>query len=347
MPPRAARHPAHLQWTVGTTELQTFIDDGAHPPFRPVLAAVVDGNGLMLGHGVSAPEETEQAVVDALHLAIGASAQGSGSGHTPVAVNVSEQSLTPVVAQLLPGVPVSVKRSPELDAVFEALPSMLNGSAPQGIMALESYLSADVTPEAVASFFAACKDLYEHRPWTLFPDDQCWFSISCQALGMRRWCGSVIGQEGESYGVLLFESQRAQERFFLAASLTGEPWALPPEMLPHQRAISFEPLDSLSRALAAEIQQHNWPVAVGDGYPVPIHLDPDFLYVPTTQAELARLEAVARALTRLIDKVPGLEDYWNDAGQAPLRKQFKLPIQNGQPVSVTITLLPPEDDERL
>lgn len=340
MPPRAAHPPAHLQWAVGTAELPTFIDDGVQPPFRPVLAAVVDGNGLVIGHGVSAPEAPEQGVMNALQLAI-------GTGNTPVAVNVSERSLKPVVEQLLPGIPVKVKRSPELDAVFEALPGMLNGSAPQGIMALESYLSADVTPEAVASFFAACKELYERQPWTLFVDDQCWFNISSQALGMRRWCGSVIGQAGESYGVLLFESQQEQERFFLAASLAGDLNTLPPELLPHQRAISFEPLDTLSRALAAEIKQHHWPVAAGAGYPVPMHLDPDLLYVPTTKAELARLEAVARTLTRLIDKVPNLKQYWDWTGQAPLRKQFRLPVQNGDPISVTITLLPPEEEEIL
>ena len=326
---------------MGITELPTFIDDGIQPPFRPLLAAVVSGDGQVLGHGVAGPADPDAAVVDALQQAIGS----ASSELSPDAITVNRRSLQPVVERLLPGVPVRVGRSAVLETVFEVLPDLLNGSEPQGIQGLETYLSGDVTPEAVASFFAACKELYERRPWTLFPDDRSWFSVSSQALGMRRWCGCVIGQDGESYGVLLFESQREQERYFLAAGLSGDLTALPPGLLPHQRAISFEALDDLSPMLAAEIQRHQWPVAAGESYPVPIHLDPEFLYVPNTKQELARLEAMARALTRLIDRTDGLQDAWSSTAPTSLRKQFKLPIQNEAAVSVTITLLPPEEVE--
>lgn len=336
MPPRPRQSQPELAWAVGITELPTFVDDGIQPPFRPLLAAVVSSVGQVLGHGVAGPADPDAAMVDALQQAIST----ASSSLSPDSITVNTRSLQPVVERLLPGVPVRVGRSAVLEAVFEVLPDLLNGSEPQGIQGLETYLTADVTPEAVASFFAACKELYERRPWTLFPDDGSWFSISSQSLGMRRWCGCVIGQDGESYGVLLFESQREQERYFLAAGLTDNLMAPPAGLLPDQRAISFEALEDLSPTLAAEIERHQWPVAAGESYPVPMHLDPDFLYVPSTKAELARLEAVARALTQLIDRTDGLKDAWSSTAATTLRKQFKLTIQDGQPLSVTIALLP-------
>ncbi len=341
MPPRPRQSQPELAWAVGITELPTFVDDGIQPPFRPLLAAVVSGVGQVLGHGVAGPADPDAAVEDALRMAIGT----TSSGLNPDSITVSKQRLQPVVERLLAGVPVRVGRSAMLETVFEVLPDLINGSEPQGIQGLETYLTADITPEAVASFFAACKELYERRPWTLFPNDQCWFSVSSQALGMRRWCGCVIGQEGESYGVLLFESKREQEQYFLAASLTDNLMVPPPGLLPDQRGISFEALHDLSPALAAEIAAHQWPIAAGESYPVPLHLDRDFLYVPGTKVELARLEAVAQALTRLIDRTDGLQDAWSSNAPRTLRKQFKLAIQNGEPLSVTITLLPPREVE--
>ena len=345
MAAKPSRTPGPTHWAVGTTLMPAFVDDGVQPPFRPILVAVVDSHGLVIGHGVASPDDAKAGVVDALNQAIGKPANGFGRGTTPEEITVTDPGLKAVVAELLPEARIQVGRSPELEEVFQAVPSMADASGPRGIAGVETYLTSDLTPDAVGSFFAACKGLYERQPWHLFADDQCLFTVSCQALGMRRWCGCVIGQEGESYGVLLFESQREQERFFLAAEHAEDIMSLPPDVLPHQRAISFEPLDNLSRPLAAEIEHHQWPVAQGDGYPIPMHIDSEFLNVPNTSVDLARLEVLARTLSRLIDNTPQLEDYWNWTGLAPLRKQFRLPVQGGAPVSVSITLLPREDDE--
>lgn len=60
---------------------------------------------------------------------------------------------------------------------------------------------------------------------------------------------------------------------------------------------------------------------------------------------MARLEATARALTRLIDNTPELEDYWNWSGQEPLRRQYRVPVQDRGLVSVSLSLIPPEDED--
>lgn len=342
---RTSRPPLHLSWSVGTTEMPACVDDGERPPFRPILAAVVNGHGLVIGHGVSTPDDPDSGVEQALQQAIAEPANGFGSGCHPGLITVTQVALGPVVERLLPGIPIKVGRSAALEELFSTLPAMGADEEPQGILGVHSLLSADIRPEDVASFFEACKALYERQPWTRFADDQCLFQVTSQALGLRRWCGCVIGQAGESYGVLLFQSRQDQSRFIEAATLAASIGVPPPGVFPHQWAINFEPLDAISRRLADEIAQHGWPVAAGDAYPVPLHVDPELIPVPLTRSDLARLEAMARALSRLIDNVPELDSFWHWSGQEPLRRQTRLPVQDRGPVSVSLTLLPPEDED--
>ncbi len=344
---RGKSQPAHLVWAVGTSTMPALINDGDRPAFRPVFAAVVNGHGFVIGHGVGTPDEPLAGVEDALLQAIGEPAAGFGSGSTPLRVTVDEEALLPLVQRLLPGVPAKVGRSAELEEVFQQLPAMEPLPEAKGIMGLTTYLDGDLTPASVESFFDACADLYRRAPWALFADDQCLFQVTSRALAMEQWCGCVLGQAGESYGVLLFESRLDQQRFILLAQTEPDPSKLATAKLPHQHAISFEPLDTLCRELVAEIEHHRWPVAPGDAYPVPLHIDPDFMAVPSSRNELARLEATARALTRLIDNVPELEDYWRWTNQEPLRRQYRVPVQDRGLVSVSLSLIPPqgEDDE--
>lgn len=48
---RSGSAPAHLLWAVCTTTMPAFINDGVPPPFQPIVAAVVNGHGLVIGHG--------------------------------------------------------------------------------------------------------------------------------------------------------------------------------------------------------------------------------------------------------------------------------------------------------
>lgn len=346
MPGRPPRQPHHSSWAVGTCVMPAFVDDGRQPPFQPILVAVVDGHGLVIGQGVAAPDDPDSGVEQALQQAIAAPDGGFGAGSRPTAITITAAELRPVVERILPGIPIRVGPSADLEELFSSVPEMVAEADGPGLMGLQSLLSGDIRPQDVASFFAACKPLYERQPWRRFVHEQCLFMISSQALGMRRWCGCVIGQAGQSYGVLLFPSRQDQERFIETAMLAAQIGGPPMGVLPHQWAISFEPLDAISRSLADEIAAHGWPVAAGDGYPVPLHVDPDLVHHPLGRVELARLEAVARALTRLIDNVPDLHDFWNWSGQEPLRRQYRLPVQDRGPVSVTLTLIPPEGVDR-
>jgi hypothetical protein len=256
-------------------------------------------------------------------------------------VTVDTEALVPLVRRLLPGVPAKVGRSAELARFFEALPSMRPQPEALRIAGQTSYLVGGITPAEVGGFFEACADLYRRKPWTVFAHDQCLFQISSQPLAMNQWCGCVLGQGGESYGVLLFESRRDHRQFLQVAQSGVDHSTLRAGLLPRQRAISFEPLDAISRGLVDEIQRYGWPVAPGDAYPLPMHFDPDLRELPPNREELARLEAMARALTLLIDHTPDLKAFWDGASPEPIRRHDDVPVQARGMVPVSLSLLSP------
>jgi hypothetical protein len=78
---------------------------------------------------------------------------------------------------------------------------------------------------------------------------------------------------------------------------------------------------------------------------LPLHLNPDLMAVPPSRGELERLEATARALTRLIDNTLQLEGDWNWTGQEPLHRQYRVPLQDRGLVSVSFSLIPPQEGD--
>ena len=157
--------------------------------------------------------------------------------------------------------------------------------------------------------------------------------VSSTALGIRGWIGCVIGQNRESYGVILFDSIAAHKRFVRLAKRAALEGDLHAEPFPHQRAINYEAKAAMPASLLQEIAEHHWPVAKGDGYPTVILFEPDLTLATPTRADLRRLEAVARALVLLIDASADLPGGWQSP-ELP-RKRFRIVLQ-GEEVAVTI-----------
>jgi len=127
---------------------------------------------------------------------------------------VASSRLLKLVPPLLSGVMVTRGDTPRLDHATSSLREhMAGGEGQRGLGGLATYLTADVTPEDVASFFKAAAALYERRPWQHLPSDGHLFTVSCAALRIKGWVGCVIGQNRENYGVILFESVAAYDRY--------------------------------------------------------------------------------------------------------------------------------------
>ena len=145
-----------------------------------------------------------------------------------------------------------------------------------------TYLTADVTPEAMAGFFEAAAALYERRPWLVIPSDAPLFQASSTALGIRGWTGCVIGQNRESYAVIMFDSIAAYEHYVHLAKIAAREGTRPVADFPRQRAINYEAKAAKPASLVKEIARNNWPVAKGDGYPTVMLIEPDLVLAPPT-----------------------------------------------------------------
>lgn len=339
-------------WEIGMARIPVFVEEDDGAPVRPLLALVMDPSGRIRGSAMAHPDTPEIALEEALAQAIH-HPEGDCSPGPPRRVVVPNALLIEKLQQLLPEVPIQQGPTPLLEEAIEALWEHARSERPPGeTLAIGSYLTADVTPEVVEGFFVAAAALYERQPWRVFPGNGALFQVSSTALGISGWVGSVLGQQGENYGVLLFDSIAAYERFVDLAELAERQGRPPLDGFPRQRVLNYEPRDAMPRALLQEIESHGWPLAPGDAYPTAMLVDPDLVLAPPTRADLRQLEAVAWALVRWIDAEPDLRGSW-DAGDVR-RRRYRVSVQ-GEEVSVTIGValapvspepLPPEPTSR-
>ncbi|QPN71066.1 DUF6398 domain-containing protein [Synechococcus sp. CBW1108] len=306
-------------------------DDGQ--PVRPLVAMVLESSGRVRGSAIGHPDRPLEALEPAIEMAI-EEPQAPCLPGRPRRVVVGSSRLLKLVPPLLPGVMVTRGDTPHLDYVTSSLRNHIAADGDQlGQQGLSTYLSADVTPEAVASFFKAASALYERRPWQQVPSDGHMFTLSCPALRIKGWAGCVIGQNGENYGVILFQSVADYDRYVeLAERVEAEGLEVMDGAPPH-RAINFESKRDMPPALLEEIRRYRWPVAKGDAYPTVMLVEPDLGLAPPTRADLAQLEAVAGALTLWLDSEPDLARCW--AGPSVGRRRFRVPV-GAMEVPVTI-----------
>lgn len=220
-----------------------------------------------------------------------------GKPHAPTRVRVASAELADALRSGHPGLDVVCAPTPELD---EMLTLMREKMAEDGATE-QSYLSPEITPEAVAAFFKAAA-LFRAKPWKLEPDDQSLFSVTIEQLGMRDAAMSVIGQTGQSLGLILFSGIDDFEAYLDAAEVIelGEQ----PEMPPHF-VLNFERGAELAPELRKEISEHHWEVAGANAYPWLVAVDEELVARPPTGKEVTMAEAIASALTNVMAEKEG------------------------------------------
>ncbi len=320
-------------WEIGMARLPFFVPGDDGQTIRPLLALVMDGSGPIRATAMGHPEHPSEALAKALQEAIHHPHSGLQPG-SPQQVTVPNARLLEELRPLLPGVAIEVGPTPRLDDAMAALREDFQVQRQPGDdQAIHTYLTADVTPEAMAGFFEAAAALYERKPWQVIPSDSPLFQVSSTALGIRSWTGCVIGQNRESFAVIMFDSIAAYEHYVHLAKIAEREGTRPVADFPRQRAINYEAKAAMPARLLKEIARYHWPVAKGDGYPTVMLIEPDLVLAPPTLVDLGRLEGVARALVQLIDDIPDLTRRWQ--GPEVLRKRYRVAVQ-GEVVSMTI-----------
>jgi hypothetical protein len=248
--------------------------------FRPLVALVMDASGAVRAMAPGHPDRPLEAVKQAIAQARDHPQSPCEPGE-PRRVVVDSARLQELVPTLLPGALVSKGATPRLaEAASSLRDHTAEGDGKRGLEAMTTYFTEDVTPEVVRGFFEVAAALYDRRPWQRIPSDGHLVQVTCLPLGVPGWTCCVIGQNRESYGVIIFDSVVDDGRYVEAAERADAADENAMQTFPSYRAINFEAKPAMPKPLLREIEHHDWPVADGDAYPTVMLVEGDASEAP-------------------------------------------------------------------
>ena len=163
--------------------------------------------------------------------------------------------------------------------------------------------------------FITSAALFTITPWSFAAANQV-LRMDAPALGVEGACLSIIGQLGQSRGVLIFSSRDGYEQFLEAAANSD------PEQPDHTvgadlLSLTFHNATHLPPAMRREVMPHGWPVESPDAYPLVAHRHPGGIPSPLVEQDVATVAACALALYAFLPKhaalfTPVCESYIDD-----------------------------------
>ena len=312
----ADRSQPFREWVGGRLSPPFYIHD-REEPYRPDLVLWLElPEGLIVGQSLGMPEDREGAVARGLRRAL--TQPAAGSPRRPDGIRVADAATAAEVrAEVGEAIPVTVAPTPELDALLAHLIATL---PPDEDNEPSYFAGGRVSAAAVEKLFAAGRLLFALQPWSVIDDTQV-LRMDIPALGVDGACLSVIGQLGESRGVLVFASLDDFEAFVAAAesgALEQGPLAGGAGWL----ALTFEPATELPASMRREAMEHGWPVERADAYPLVERRDPDGVPRPLVEPDVEIAGACALSLGAFLAKhgaifksdtfAPVCESYFDD-----------------------------------
>ena len=165
----------------------------------------------------------------------------------------------------------------------------------EGRPALTPYVKVPgMTPPQIGSFFEAAAEYYRRAPWHRTPVDAV-IELLFDAPAGRVWYGVVMGQNGMTNGLALYE-----DRERLRKTMTG---AISPDAgLEDASAMSliYSEEFELTGADLDAAEQFGWPVAAPEAYPMAVRVRPGEPPNTPTPDELALLEAALRVVPEFV-----------------------------------------------
>ncbi len=309
------------EWFGGVVSMPAYVM-GEGEAYRPDVLVWANHEDGVVGFEATRPGDPLDAAVECFRRATRAPL--AGRPHVPARVRVASAELAAALGEALRGeTRVVCAPTPEIDHLAESMREFMKlnpASEP-------SYVGGDVDAAMVAAFFDAAADLHRAAPWKVLPGDAHVLSLTIEALDVRDYAVSVIGQSGESFGVLLFATlERFEELLDVAEE--SQPRVVPPHF-----AINFERGAEVEPALRKEIAKYGWRVAGADAYPWPVVVDEDVVGRPPDAEELVIAEATARALAGAMKHKRAIQRAC--AGEAPFEHTAEVTTHAGT-VSVTL-----------
>ena len=318
------------EWVGACLSPPFFVTD-RDEPYRPGLVVWMDvRDGLVVGQDVVAPENTDGAVGRALRAAMDHPL--AGPPRRPDRIRVADAAVVAEVrAALGDATPVDVAPTPELDQLLEVmLESMQEEHEDEED---GSYLEdGRIPPAVVADLFTSAELLYRIAPWKVATDDQV-LRMDIPALGVGGACVSIIGNLGESLGLLIFPSLAGYDAFGRAAD-EHLPTSGPIDLGSDWLSLGFERGADLPAEMRREVAAHGWPVADANAYPRVERYERDGASRPLVERDVKIASACAASLVGFFaehrrafeaDEFEPICESWFD--EHDLEVRFTLPYE--------------------
>ena len=276
------------EWVGGRRLLPSYVMEDK--PYRPELVMWLDvTNDLIVGSKAFKPGEPLSAEADMLAAAMNAPL--AGKPRSPGRIRVADAALAALLrGRLGADTRIEVAATPELDRVIELMAASQSGDERDA-----SYLEdGKITAGTMRRFFMAAAKLWKAAPWKSVHDSQL-LRLDCPVLDARDKVVSIIGNLGESFGVLVFDSLDGFEAMteYAGAHLAGkQPISLGTNIF----SINFERGSDIPKTMRREIDRHGWSVPEASAYPRIQWIDADRLLRPLTERDVVFATACAEAV---------------------------------------------------
>lgn len=209
-----------------------------------------------------------------------------GSPRRPSHIRVADDRLAAELRSAAAGIPIVVAPVPELDAAFADLAEHMAGNETE-----PSYLGGgEISPAIIEELFSAASLLFNTAPWRHMVDQQA-VRVDIPHFGIDGAALSVIGNAGESFGLLLFSSIDD----YLSFGNANAPRAARSDGGLALRSLSFDRKKEVPPSLLRAIEEHRWPVAGAKAYPTMICVGGEMDPRPVLEKDVRIMTAVTRA----------------------------------------------------
>lgn len=314
----ARKKRSGVEWVGGLVSLPGHVT-GEGEPFRPEALFWIGAEGAVFGTEMGKPGELLGMACESLQRAI--EQPTVGRARAPARVRVASPALADALRAGHPSIEIVCAPTPEIDAVVAMLKEKMDEGAEDRV----THLSPGVGPDAIASLFRAAAGLFRAAPWKVVPSDESLLSVTIEALELHDAALCVVGQMGQSLGLILFSDLEDFEAYLAMADAIdlGEEPALPPHL-----ALNFERGAELASGLRKEIAEHHWEVAGPEAYPWLVAVGEDRAVRPPTLKEVSIAEAIALALPEVLAEPRALRSSWS--GGAPFSRSVTVRAHAGE-----------------
>lgn len=193
-------------------------------------------------------------------------------------------------------VPIIVVATPEIETASRLITDF--GSETGGLSSSLSYLTSGITAEQMSGFFESAAELYRAQPWRIVKYDTDVFCLRAPGLDAKDLAVIVIGQNRQSYGVLLFADYEKYNQYVALAKAHAAGNRVTANVC--FVSLNFEHARALDPMLRAEVKRYGWKVAGPAAYPWPIAVAEGWVSRPPSMHELKMLDVLAQALPRFL-----------------------------------------------